>query len=567
LKQFARLYSEIDESNRTNDKVDAMVRYFSSAPPEDAAWAVHFLIGRRPKRLINGPKLWGWAAECAGLPVWLFSECYEAVGDLAETISLVLPENFRSETEDRGLDYWVRERLLPLATVDEGNQRQDLLEIWSELDRLGRFVFTKLITGSFRLGVSTELVNRSLAKVAGVDSSVIAHRLMGNWEPTARFFQTILSLETSDSDVSQPYPFCLAHAWTGDLNALGDPAQWHIEWKWDGIRAQLIRREGKSFVWSRGEELITDRFPEILGICESLPDGTVLDGEILAWRDGKPLKFMELQKRIGRKTLTKKILQEVPVSLVAFDLLEFNGNDFRSLPFSQRRDALEALVSRLNGPNSSLSFEGSQKSHFDRPLHVDRRLAQGSRVETESTESRLLIASPILGSNWEEISHQRLEARSLNVEGFMLKAVSLPYQAGRKRGTWWKWKIDPFTVDAVLIYAQAGSGRRASLFTDYTFAVWKDGDLVPFAKAYSGLSDEEIRKVDDFVRRNTLEKFGPVRTVKPELVMELAFEGIQLSTRHKSGVAVRFPRISRWRHDKAAVDADTLEIVKALLNS
>jgi DNA ligase-1 len=581
VRAFADLYRAIDETNRTTDKVAAMVSYFSTADAsearlEDGAWAVHFLIGRRPKRLINGPKLWSWAAECAGVPGWLFSECYEAVGDLAETISLVLPDHVARTEEDRGLGYWVRERLLPLAMMDEDNQKQELFEMWSELDQGERLVFNKLITGAFRVGVSAELVNRALAKIASVETSVIAHRLMGVWEPSAEFFKRLISAEITDANVSQPYPFCLAYSLEAEVATLGDPANWHIEWKWDGIRAQLIRRDGASFVWSRGEELITDRFPEILGICEGLPDGTVLDGEIVAWRGGKPLKFLELQKRIGRKSITKKILAEVPVSLVAFDLLELGGVDIRTLPFMERRQKLEKMVGDINRSGSLLSLDGTvgQRAgpQFDRPIRVEPRLASEARdpagKEDETVvESRLLLSTAVTGENWEEITKQREAARELNVEGYMLKQVGSAYQSGRKKGAWWKWKIDPFTLDAVLIYAQPGSGRRASLYTDYTFGVWSEGALVPIAKAYSGLSDEEIRKVDQFVRRNTVEKFGPVRTVKPELVMELAFEAIQLSSRHKSGIAVRFPRISRWRHDKKAADADDLATIRGLLDT
>ncbi|HWD41457.1 MAG TPA: ATP-dependent DNA ligase [Fimbriimonas sp.] len=565
MKEFAALYSAIDETTKTNDKVAAMVKYFAEASPEDAAWAVHFLVGRRPKRLVSGPKLWGWAAELAGLPNWLFGECYDAVGDLAETITLVLPDFRRSEKPERGLDYWVREKLLPLAGLDDLTQRDEMFAIWQELDRRERFVFNKLITGAFRVGVSQELVMRALSKVGDVAVPVIAHRLMGDWTPSAEFFTGLLHEETIDAGVSRPYPFCLAHPLEGGPDNLGDPAEWHVEWKWDGIRAQLIRREGKSFVWSRGEELITDRFPEILGICESLPDGTVLDGEILAWRGGRPLKFMELQKRIGRKVLSKKILQETPAALVAFDLLELGGEDIRALPFLERRQSLERLVDELN------RSEPSQSSlHFDLPTQLDERLAtdlpDSSSGAVVTSQSRLLLASRVEGATWEDLARVREDARNLNVEGFMIKRLDSPYMTGRKKGYWWKWKIDPFTVDAVLMYAQPGSGKRASLFTDYTFGVWSEGALVPFAKAYSGLDDDEIRRVDAFVRRNTMEKFGPVRTVKPELVMELAFEGIQLSTRHKSGIAVRFPRISRWRHDKKAEDADTLEGVKSLIS-
>ncbi len=562
MKRFAALYTELDETNKTNEKVAAMVRYFAEAPAEDAAWAVHFLIGRRPKRLLSGPKMWGWAAELAGLPLWLFGECYDAVGDFAETIALALPEFDSVSRADHGFAHWVQERLLPLATLDEESQKEELFAIWRELGRKERFVFNKLITGAFRVGVSADLVVRALSQASQVPQSAIAHRLMGEWSPSAEFYRALLDESTTDTNVSRPYPFCLAHPLEGQPESLGDPSDWHVEWKWDGIRAQLIRREGRSFVWSRGEDLITDRFPEILGICESLPDGTVLDGEILAWREGKPLKFMELQKRIGRKLLSKKILQEVPVALVAFDLLELGSEDLRDRPLRERRSALEDLVKRLNRQGSLL-----KPMHFDRATEVDRLLADDRAGTGQETESRLLLASRVETASWEEMAELRLRSRELNVEGFMIKRLDSPYMTGRKKGFWWKWKIDPFTLDAVLIYAQPGSGKRASLFTDYTFGVWHEGALVPIAKAYSGLDDEEIRQVDAFVRRNTLEKFGPVRTVRPELVMELAFEGIQLSTRHKSGIAVRFPRISRWRHDKKAEDADSLENIRGLLKA
>jgi DNA ligase-1 len=545
-----------------------MVRYFAEAPPEDAAWAVHFLIGRKPKRLISGPKMWGWAAEMSGLPLWLFGECYDAVGDLAETIALALPEPNLEGKQEHGLAFWVTERLLPLQTLDEQNQKEDLFAIWSELDRRERFVFNKLITGAFRVGVSADLVVRALSQASQIAPTVISHRLMGEWDPTADFYTKLLDEQTTDANISRPYPFCLAHPLESPPETLGDPSNWHVEWKWDGIRAQLIRRDGRSFIWSRGEDLITERFPEILGVCESLPNGTVIDGEILAWRDGRPLKFMELQKRIGRKFLSKKILQEVPVSLVAFDILEWKGEDIREKPFSERRNMLEHLVAKLNRPTLILPLEPQEKPiQFDRPTEINALLADDGSDDKEPSESRLLIASRVTANTWEELAEIRHRSRELNVEGYMLKRMDSPYITGRKKGFWWKWKIDPFTLDAVLIYAQPGSGKRASLFTDYTFGVWHEGALVPIAKAYSGLNDAEIRQVDAFIRRNTLEKFGPVRTVKPELVMELAFEGIQLSTRHKSGVAVRFPRISRWRHDKKAEDADTLDNIKALLNA
>jgi DNA ligase-1 len=362
-----------------------------------------------------------------------------------------------------------------------------------------------------------------------VDAAVIAHRLMGDWQPTPEFVRQFLSKDTSDADVSRPYPFCLAHPLEGAVEELGPMEEWQVEWKWDGIRSQAIRRQGRTFLWSRGEELITDRFPEIETVGAALDEGTVIDGEVLPWKDGTPLPFAQLQRRIGRKVLGSKILADVPVALLAFDLLELEGADVRGQPLEWRRERLEELVNRVGSPS-------------------------------------LMVSPKVAASSWEELAKVREDARSRGVEGFMLKRFGSPYRVGRKRGDWWKWKINPYSVDAVLIYAQRGSGRRASLYTDYTFGIWDGGKLVPFAKAYSGLTDEEIRQVDAFVRRNTVERFGPVHVVKPELVFELAFEGIQRSGRHKSGIAVRFPRMARWRTDKKAEDADTLETVKALLS-
>ena len=527
MRAFASLFSAIDETNATSEKVAALVEYFRTASPQDAAWAVHFLSGRRPKRLVGSRKLAAWASSEAGLPPWLFEESYQAVGDLAETITLILPDTGASS--ELPLSHWVEQRLLPLRGEDEDVQREVMVDSWRELDRRERFVWNKLITGSFRMGASQRLVIRALAEMSGVEEGVIAHRLMGAWEPTADFFQRLIAPDTRDADVSRPYPFFLAHPLEGTPSDLGDFADWIAEWKWDGIRAQLIRRAGTSFLWSRGEELLSGRFPEIEDQGALLPEGTVIDGELLPWMDGSPLPFAQLQRRIGRKNLGQKILDEVPATLVAYDLLESNGEDIRSEPLSIRRARLQSLVEAV-------------------------------------TSSGRLILSPSIGvSSWESLSEARSRAREVGAEGIMLKRLSSAYGVGRRRGDWWKWKVDPLSVDAVLIYAQAGSGRRAGLFTDYTFGVWDGDHLVPFAKAYSGLTDEEMRKVDQFIRRNTLEKFGPVRTVKPELVFELHFEGLQPSSRHKSGIAVRFPRMARWRTDKRPEEADTIERVRSLL--
>jgi DNA ligase-1 len=529
VKAFAQLYARLDETTSTSEKIAALADYFRTAPPADAAWTVHFLSGRRPKRLVGSRRLASWAAEEAGLPEWLFEESYQSVGDLAETITLILPET--GSSSELPLSKWVQDRLLRLRGEDEDVQREVMLRSWRELDRRERFVWNKLITGSFRVGASQRLVIRALAEISGLDEGVIAHRLMGAWEPTAEFFQRLIAPDTRDADVSRPYPFFLAHPLEPPPETLGDVGEWIAEWKWDGIRAQLIRRGNRTFLWSRGEELLAGRFPEVEELGALLPEGTVIDGELLPWANSRPLPFAQLQRRIGRTRLGSKILDEVPTVLLGYDLLEESGHDIRSLPLSERRQKLATLLESLPG------------------------------------SGRLLLSPTMPVESWAAAAAARGAAREMCAEGIMLKRLSSAYGVGRRRGDWWKWKVEPLSVDAVLIYAQAGSGKRAGLFTDYTFGIWDGAHLVPFAKAYSGLTDDEIRKVDQFIRRNTLERFGPVRTVKPELVFELHFEGIQPSSRHKSGIAVRFPRMARWRTDKKAEEADTIETVKALLKN
>ena len=524
MKAFADLYAALDETTKTNAKVSALSDYFARVPAGDAAWALAFLIGRRPKRLLESRKLAQWAIEESGIPDWLFGECYQAVGDFAETMALLLPA--AQSSSGRPLHYWIEERLLPLRDADDDTRRASLVAAWREMDERQRFAWNKIITGEFRVGVSQSLVVRALAEVSGLDAAAVSHRLMGDWQPSAAFWQQLVDAGTGGADVSRPYPFCLAYPLEGAVEDLGDIGEWQVEWKWDGIRAQLIRRRGKTFIWSRGEELMAGRFPELEALGTRLPDGVALDGEILPWLNGQPLPFAQMQRRIGRKVLGPRILSEVPVAMVAFDLLEFDGEDIRE-------QALEMRRARL--------------------------------AEIAPPDSALILSPVVTADTWADLAVRRQEARARKVEGFMLKRLGSPYRVGRRRGDWWKWKIEPFSVDAVLIYAQPGHGRRASLFTDYTFGVWDGGELVPFAKAYSGLTDDEIRQVDAFVRANTIEQHGPVRAVKPELVFELAFEAIQRSSRHRSGIAVRFPRMARWRLDKKAQEADTLETIRALL--
>jgi DNA ligase-1 len=527
MKRFARLYSALDETTRTNAKVAALVDYFNTAPAEDAIWAISLLMGRKPRQAVPAPRLRQWAAAEAGIPDWLFDACYDVVGDLAETIALLLPT--RAAAAGRPLHAWVEQDLLPLRALPEELQRERVLSAWRAMDRSQRFVWNKLITGAFRVGISRKLVTRALARFSGLPEAVLAHRLMGAWTPEPSSYRRLFSSETGDADISRPYPFFLATPLAGVSEDLGPAAEWQAEWKWDGIRAQVIRRRGQTFIWSRGEELVTDRFPEIAAAARALPDGSVLDGEILAWRDGRPLDFAALQRRIGRKRLDPGVLQNVPVLLMAYDLLECRGEDIRGRELAWRAAALAELIVQAADPR--------------------------------------LTASPTLpAAGWAALATLRGEARARGAEGLMLKRRSSPYRVGRPRGDWWKWKVDPLSVDAVLTYAQRGHGKRAGLYTDYTFSVWDGDRLVPFAKAYSGLTDAEIREADRFIRANTTERFGPVRAVKPELVFEIAFEGIRRSSRHRSGVAVRFPRIARRRTDKTAAAADTLDAVKALLD-
>ncbi len=539
MREFARLYAELDETTSTTRKLDALQQYFSNAAPENAAWAVYFLAGGKPRQAVPTKLLRQYAIEYAALDDWLFDESYHAVGDMAETIAHILPPPTRRS--DVGLAEWMEGRIGPLRGADPGTIREALFAAWDELDWRERFLFVKLIGGGFRVGVSRLLVTRALAAIAAVDSKLIAQRLMG-WtdnsvRPTATSFLTLIA-EQSDEEHKlrggQPYPFFLAHQLQGEPSALGEVDDWQVEWKYDGIRAQLVRRGGQNYLWSRGEDLITERFPELAAV--RIPEGTVLDGEVLIWQPGceAPAPFADLQKRIGRKTLSAKLLGELPAVLCCYDLLEFGGVDLRALPQHERRALMETEVAAADSPQ--------------------------------------LRTSPVIrADSWAELATLREESRQRGVEGMMVKARSAQYGVGRTKdvGTWWKWKVDPYTVDAVLIYAQAGSGRRASLYTDYTFAVW-DGEgeerkLVPFAKAYSGLTDAEIAQVDNTVRKTTIEKFGPVRSVKPTMVFELGFEGIALSTRHKAGVAVRFPRILRRRQDKPVNEADTLDTLKGLL--
>lgn len=532
MRRFAELYDWLDRTTATNIKVAALVEYFAEAPAEDAAWAVFFLCGERLRSPVRAGDLKTWARELAGLSDWMFDACYEAVGDRAETIALLIDAMPNRPAVSRW-EPTLAEAVGVIAGLDGAdpqNQRRTLEQAWCRLDARTLFLFTKLMTGALRVGVSKRLVVRALAQWSKVPAQAIFHRLMGGWQPSAESLATLLAEDDSDAEASRPYPFYLASPLTSTPADLGAIEDWALEWKWDGIRAQLVRRRGRTWLWSRGEELVTAQYPEIVAAAQALPDGIVLDGEIVAWRGGRPLPFAALQRRIGRKRLGPKLLADVPCIFLAYDQLEAGGSDLRERPLRSRRGLLTDTL------------RGSAQ-----PLQLSPLVSAGG---------------------WDELTALQQQSRERGVEGLMLKRWQSAYQVGRVRGDWWKWKVAPFEVDAVLIYAQPGHGRRASLYTDYTFGLWSsEGELVPVAKAYSGLDDVEIRELDRWIRRNTVEKFGPVRAVTPVQVFQLHFEHVAASTRHKSGVAVRFPRIARWRRDLGPRDADDLERLAALVRA
>ncbi|MGI9527415.1 MAG: ATP-dependent DNA ligase [Weeksellaceae bacterium] len=527
MKHFSQLISTVEMTNKTNAKIQALADYFETANDRDKLWLIALFTGKRPKRPVANALMKTWAMEITNLPEWLFLESYAAVGDLGETISLILPEP--THEIDKPLHMWMKE-LKALKSKTDEEKKAYVLEAWDSLEQQERLIFNKLIGGSFRIGISKKTLVNGLAKYSGIEANQLMHSIIGNWDIDSISFDELISGEHINYDDSKPYPFCLAYSLEKDLEELGEPKDWQIEYKWDGIRGQIVKRNGKIFIWSRGEELVTAQFPELVETFKNETEDFVIDGEILPLKDGNVLLFNDLQKRLNRKNITKKLLEEVPIGFYMYDCMEWNGKDIREKPLSYRREKLEKI--------------------------------------TADVQSEVIKLSEIITfQHWDDLAILRENARSINSEGLMLKQKASPYHTGRKKGDWWKWKVDPLTIDAVMIYAQRGSGRRSGHYTDYTFAV-RDGEkLVTIAKAYSGLTDKEIQEVSKFVRKNEIEKFGPVRTVKPELVFEIAFEGIALSNRHKSGVALRFPRIKRWRRDKTVEDIDTIESVKSIIES
>lgn len=525
MRYFAELINALESTNKTNAKIDAIVDYLERASEEDKVWFIALFTGKRPKRNVNTNLMKEWALGITKLPFWLFQESYSSVGDLGETLSLILPQP--TEKIDWTLSQWMND-IVNLKDKTEAEKKAFVLQSWNGLDYTERLIFNKLLGGSFRIGVSDKTLINALTKYSGQEASALMHSMMGKWNPGEISFQELISAEKVNVDSSRPYPFCLAYPLEKKLSELGEPNDWLIEYKWDGIRGQIIRRNDEVFIWSRGEELITQQFPEIAEAVQAMKGNFVLDGEILAVKDGKVLNFNELQKRLNRKSITKRMLTDIPIEVFVYDLIELEGTDLREKPIVSRRAMLEELLLNEN-------------------------------------PGKIRLSKAIEFEKWDKLDEIRENSRDINSEGLMLKQKNSPYHSGRKKGDWWKWKINPMTIDAVLIYAQKGSGRRSAYYTDYSFAVKNGDSLVTIAKAYSGLTDKEIMEVSSFVNKNAIEKFGPVRTVKAELVFEIAFEGIGFSSRHKSGVALRFPRIVRWRKDKTVNEIDDLEEIKKLI--
>ncbi|MFE4106365.1 ATP-dependent DNA ligase [Almyronema epifaneia] len=531
MKRFTQLFQAVDATTSTNAKVQALQTYFQTEEPENAVWALYLLLGKTRRRLVTSRVLRDVFLHISEMPEWLFQDCYAHVGDSAEAIALLLNTvSLSAEPLHLPLHVWM-EDVIPTVKQAKSDAalRQLIVSWWASLTAFEVFVLNKVLTGAFRFGASSKLVIRALAQAYDLPEAVLTHRLMGDFTPTAEFFRQLVNPEAAETAPSQPYPFFLAAQIDEEKFQREDLDRWQAEWKWDGIRAQIVKRMGEVFIWSRGEDLITPQFPELEAcFLANFADGLVFDGEIVCWQGDRPMNFNALQKRLGRKRVSQKLMQENPVRFIAYDLIEHQGQDIRDKSLSDRRQRLLAVLGK--------------------------------------TTASCVGPSPVVAcETFAQLQQLRARSRLENAEGLMLKALDSPYLVGRKRGYWWKYKVDPMTLDAVLIYAQAGSGKRANLFTDYTFALWQNETLVPFAKAYSGLDNAEIEKLDRWIRRHTTERFGPVRSVEPIQVFEIGFEGIAASKRHKSGISVRFPRILRWRHDKPASEADTLQAAKALL--
>ncbi|MGB0914279.1 MAG: cisplatin damage response ATP-dependent DNA ligase, partial [Phaeobacter italicus] len=468
-----------------------------------------------------------WAAEQADLPLWLLQESQAVVGDMAETIALVLPRpTCQSDISLSDLISLIAD----LATLREDQKRDRVQSVWDKLGVDERCLFNKLITGGFRVSVTQKQMARALARVSGLNETALIHRLAKGWKPDQISFAEFIAADSEGDDASHPYPIFPTRPLEGLPPKLGLARNWVSEWKWDGIRGQLIVRNRRHYIWSRSQELVTERFPELGRSADFLPDGTVIDGEIIAWQAGLPLPLNAVEKRIGRKTVPKALLRDAPCILMAFDLLEQDGIDLRPLPLKDRQARLQRLMR-------------------DVPCEAGLRLSE--QIEFD---------------DWNELTSIRAIARDRRTRGVMLKHRESPYPATPEQGNWRAWEVDPLTMDAVMIYAQSGQGRALTPVTELTLAVWSGNELVPIAKVRPELSTAELGELTAWIQKNTTQRFGPVRQVTPQQVFGLAFDTVCESPRHKSGISLRNPRLTRWHRDSPVQQATTLDDLRVLLS-
>ena len=542
LNKFSKLFEELDSNNSINKKINSLTKYFKSSSNLNNILTIYLLIGKRNKRFISGKSLREYYADIYKMPIWLIETCYAKVGDSAEVISLLLQDNLLKKDikEDISLDQLLNKILPNLSKLEEPQKKSQIKLLWEKTTNDNQLIFNKILTGSFRIGVSKGLVTKAISNMVGIDESIILHRLMGDFDPIEETYIFLINEKLEQKELTyKPYPFQLANTFDEKIKETTSINQYQFESKWDGIRSQIIKRSNNISIWTRGEELVNKTFPELIKLISDFKNDFVLDGEILIWDEIKncPKEFSLLQKRLGRKSPSAKIQKDLPVVFIAYDILEMNGNDIRSKVLSERRNILE--------------------EKFYNPISEDQN----------NNSRKIKITKLLKIKNWEELEEAKNSARNIKTEGLVIKNKNSKYLPGRKKGNWWKYKVDPMQLDGVLIYAKPGSGKRADLYTDYSFAIWEENKLVKFANAYSGLNNEEIKELDKWIRKNTLEKYGPVRSVKPELVFEISFDNIQISKRHKSGIALRFPRITRWRKDKNIKDADSLENAKRMIRN
>ena len=521
MNRFAALLDALLFTPSRNGKLRLMQEYFASQPDPERGWALAALTGELVFDAAKPSQVRALAA--ARVDPELLGWSYDFVGDLAETVSLIWPERPGVQTPVPSLAEIVEQ-----LKATSRNEVGSLLEPWLDaLDATGRWALLKLVTGSLRIGVSARLAKTALAEWGGVEINRIEevwHALAPPYQPLFEWLEGC-GPAPQTGDLPTFCPLMLAQPIEeSDLKGL-DPQDYLAEWKWDGIRVQLVARGDVRRLYSRSGDDIGAAFPDVL---EPMPADVTLDGELLVLRNGEVAPFNDLQQRLNRKTPTPKLLRDYPAAVRLYDILRAGEEDLRTLPFVERRSRLEGWYARELPPGLDLS-----------PL--------------------------VPFASWEELRELRDGARERGIEGLMLKRADSLYLAGRPKGPWFKWKRGALTLDTVLMYAQRGHGKRSSFYSDYTFGAWHGGELVPVGKAYSGFTDEELQRLDRWIRNNTVQRYGPVREVAPQIVLEIAFDSVHRSTRHKSGVAMRFPRVHRVRWDKPVGEADTLETLEQLL--